>query len=82
MSLPQPLQSLYTVSDTVHSIVVCSKGQYGFAEGVWAGMPVRTVSPGEYVVVDDYEHDDFAKEALVKTNDELVSERDMVSEYL
>ena len=76
------VQSLYTVSDKVHSIVVCSKGPYGFAEGVWAGMPVRTVSPGEYVVVDDYEHDDFAKEALAKTNDELVSERDMVSEYL
>ena len=76
------VQSLYTVSDTVHSIVVCSKGQYGFAEGVWAGMPVRTVSPGEYVVVDDYEHDDFAKEVLAKTNDELVSEREMVSEYL
>jgi len=27
-------------------------------------------------------HDDFAKEALAKTNDELVSEREMVSEYL
>ena len=76
------IQSLYTVSDTVHSIVVCSKGQYGFAEGVWAGMPVRTVSPGVYEVVDSYVHDDFAKEALAKTNDELVSEREMVSEYL
>ena len=76
------IQSLYTVSDTVHSIVVCSKGQYDFAEGVWAGMPVRTVSPGVYEVVDSYVHDDFAKEALAKTNDELVSEREMVSEYL
>ena len=76
------IQSLYTVSDTVHSIVVCSNGQYGFAEGVWAGMPVRTVSPGIYEVIDSYEHDDFAKEALAKTNDELVSEREMVSEYI
>ena len=76
------IQSLYTVSDTVHSIVVCSKGQYGFAEGVWAGMPVRTVSPGVYEVVDSYVHDEFAKEALAKTNDELVSERELVSEYL
>jgi|TARA_B100000959_G_scaffold69543_1_gene73674 malate dehydrogenase len=76
------VQSLYTVSNIVHSIVVCSKGQYGFAEGVWAGMPVRTVSPGNYEIVEDYEHDDFAKEALAKTNDELVSEREMVSEYL
>ena len=30
----------------------------------------------------NFEHDDFAKAALVKTNDELVSERKMVSEYL
>ena len=76
------VQSLYTVSDEIHSIVVCSEGQYGFAKGVWAGMPVRTVSPGKYEVVDNYRHDDFAKKALAITNDELVSERDLVSEYL
>lgn len=76
------VQSLYTVSDEIHSIVVCSEGQYGFAKGVWAGMPVRTVSPGKYEVVDNYQHDDFAKKALAVTNDELVSERELVSEYL
>ena len=76
------VQSLYTVSDEIHSIVVCSEGQYGFAKGVWAGMPVRTVSPGKFEVVDNYQHDDFAKKALAITNDELVSERDLVSEYL
>jgi len=76
------VQSLYTVSDEIHSIVVCSQGQYGFSEGVWAGMPVRTVSSGDYEVIDNYVHDDFAKEALKKTNNELVSEREMVSEYL
>ena len=76
------IQSLYTVSDELHSIVVCSEGQYGFADGVWAGMPVKTVSPGSYQVIDDFEHNEFAKAALKKTNDELVSERNMVSEYL
>jgi len=76
------VQSLYTVNDEIHSIVVCSEGQYGFAKGVWAGMPVRTVSPGKYEVVDNYQHDDFAKKALAISNDELVSERDLVSEYL
>jgi len=76
------VQSLYTASDEIHSLVVCSEGQYGFAKGVWAGMPVRTVSPGNYEVIDNYKHDDFAKESLKKTNDELVSEREMVSEYL
>jgi len=76
------VQSLYTVSDEIHSIVVCSEGQYNFAQGVWAGMPVRTVSPGNCEVVTDFEHDDFANEALAKTNAELVSERELVSEYL
>ena len=76
------VQSLYTVSEKIHSIVVCSEGQYGFAEGVWAGMPVRTTSIGNYEVVTDFNHDDFAKLALSKTNEELVSEREMVSEYL
>ena len=76
------VQSLYTVSDEVHSIVVKSNGEYGFAEGVWAGMPVKTVSPGKYEIVTDYEHNDFAKQALSKTNEELVSEREMVKEYL
>ena len=76
------IQSLYTVSDELHSIVVCSEGQYGFADGVWAGMPVKTVSPGSYQVIDDFEHNEFAKAALKKTNEELVSERKMVSEYL
>mgnify|MGYP003316598061 FL=1 len=45
-------------------------------------MPVRTISPGKYEVIDNYEHDDFAKKALARTNDELVTERDLVSEYL
>ena len=76
------VQSLYTVSDELHSIVVCSEGQYGFAKGVWAGMPVKTVSPGSYQVIDDFEHNEFAEESLKKTNDELVSEREMVSKYL
>ena len=76
------VQSLYTVSDEIHSIVVCSEGQYGFAKGVWAGMPVRTISPGNYEVITSFNHDEFAREALAKTNSELVSEREMVSEYL
>ena len=76
------VQSLYTVSNELHSIVVCSEGQYGFAKGVWAGMPVKTVSPGSYQVIDDFEHNEYAEDSLKKTNDELVSEREMVSEYL
>ncbi len=65
----------------VHSVAVPSHGRYGFAEGVWAGMPVKTIATG-YEVVDSYEMDDFAKSKIKITNDELVGERDTVKEML
>src|SRR5215217_8102283 len=35
----------------VHSVAVPSEGRYGFSDGVWAGMPVRTTTPGSYEVI-------------------------------
>jgi malate dehydrogenase len=66
---------------TVHSVAVPSHGRYGFSEGVWAGMPVKTTATG-YEVVASYEMDDFAKSKIKITNDELVGERDTVKEML
>ena len=65
----------------VHSVAVPSQGRYGFSEGVWAGMPVKTTETG-YEVVTSYEMDDFAKSKIKLTNDELVGERDTVKEML
>jgi malate dehydrogenase len=65
----------------VHSVAVNSEGRYGFAEGVWAGMPVRSTADG-YEVITSYEMDDFAKAKIKVTNDELLSERDTVKEML
>lgn len=66
----------------VHSVAVQSTGFYGFAEGIWAGVPVRTTEPGSYEVVKSYEMDAFAKEKLRVTNDELVGERETVKDLL
>ena len=66
----------------VHSVAVNSEGRYGFAEGVWAGMPVKTTAPGAYEVITSYEMDDFAKSKIKITNDELVGERDTVKDML
>jgi malate dehydrogenase len=66
---------------TVHAVAVDSKGRYGFAEGVWAGMPVKSTATG-YEVVESYEMDDFAKSKIKITNDELVSERETVKDML
>jgi malate dehydrogenase len=65
----------------VHSVAVESQGRYGFADGVWAGMPVKSTATG-YDVLTNYEMDDFAKSKIAITNDELVGERDTVKELL
>ena len=65
----------------VQSVAVKSNGLYGFHEGVWAGLPVRTTETG-YEVVEGLELDAFAKEKIATTNAELVSERETVEALL
>ena len=79
-ALVDHVRDLTTVGK-VHSVAVNSEGRYGFAEGVWAGMPVRTTATG-HDVIDSYQMDDFAKSKITITNDELVGERDTVKEML
>ena len=70
-----------TLPGKIHSVAVESQGRYGFADGVWAGMPVKTTATG-YEVLTGYEMDDFAKSKIALTNDELVGERDTVKEMM
>ncbi|HEX4710110.1 malate dehydrogenase [Phenylobacterium sp.] len=70
-----------TTPGTVHSVAVESQGRYGFADGVWAGMPVRSTATG-YEVIDSYQMDEFAKSKIAISNEELVGERDTVKELL
>ena len=66
----------------VHSVAVKSNGEYGFEPNVWAGMPVRTAAPGQYEVIKGLAMDDFAKQKIAKTNEELVGERETVKGML
>lgn len=59
----------------VHSIAIKSNGLYGFDPDVWAGLPVRTTTPGSYEVIKDLPLDDFAKQKIATTNKELADER-------
>ena len=81
-ALVNHVRSLVTASDEIHSIAVRSDGSYGFAEGVWASVPVRTTAPGTWELVPGFEHDEFARGKLEATNAELVSERETVAEML
>jgi malate dehydrogenase len=66
----------------VHSVAVKSNGEYGFDPEVWAGMPVRTTTPGSFEVIKGLPLDEFAKERIAVTNKELVEEREMVKGML
>ena len=77
------VRDLHTPSDRVHSIAVHSDGSYGFAEGIWASVPVRTTAPGTYEVVGEgFDQNEFGQEKIGITNDELVSERETVKDML
>jgi malate dehydrogenase len=65
----------------VHSVAVASEGAYGFADDVWAAMPIRSTADG-YEIVRGLEMDGFAREKIALSNDELVAERETVKEML
>jgi malate dehydrogenase len=66
----------------IHSVAVKSHGDYGFDPNVWAGMPVKTTSPGAYEIIKGLPMDEFAKTKIAATNAELVGERDIVKSML
>ncbi len=66
----------------IHSVAVKGATAYGFDANVWAGVPVRTTTPGSYEIITGYAMDDFAKFKIAATNQELVDERAMVADML
>lgn len=80
-ALVDHVRSLVTPG-AIHSIAVKSNGAYGFDPHVWAGVPVRTTTPGSYEVIHGYAMDDFAKSKIAATNKELVEERAAVVDML
>jgi len=80
-ALVDHVRSLVTPG-AIHSIAVKSHGAYGFDANVWAGMPVRTTTPGSYEVITSYAMDDFAQSKIAATNKELVEERAAVVDML
>jgi len=63
------------------SLAVVSRGEYGAPEGLQFGFPVATDGQG-WKVVEGLHHDDFAKERIKATTDELLQERDLVKELV
>ena len=64
-----------------HSVCVCSDGSYGIDEGLIASFPVR--SDGSlWEIVQDVELNDFSKDKINASVDELNEERVAVSDLL
>jgi malate dehydrogenase len=75
------VRSLTRPSGAVHSLAVVSHGEYGFAQGIWAALPVRTTAPGRWQVVPDLPISEFGKGKLAETNAELIRERYLALGY-
>ena len=58
-----------------HSLAVVSRGEYGAPEGLQFGFPVVSDGKGTWQVVEGIEHDDFAKDRIRVTTEELEAER-------
>ncbi len=61
------------------SMAVCSDGSYGVEEGLISSFPVKC-SNGDWEIVQDLEIDDFSKNKIDASVQELSEERDTVSD--
>ncbi len=57
------------------SVAVASSGEYGVPEGLQFGFPVAADGRGGWSVVEGFDHDDFARQRISVTTDELLAER-------
>ena len=64
------------------SMAVCSDGSYGVEEGLIASFPVECAGDGSWKIVQGLEFDDFGREKLEITVNELKGERDTVRDLL
>jgi malate dehydrogenase len=79
----ESVQSIWqkTAKGDWHSLAVVSRGDYGAPEGLQFGFPVRSDAK-TWEIVEGLEHDDFARAKIQTTTEELVGERDEVSDLL
>jgi malate dehydrogenase len=69
-----------TAAGDCTSVAVASTGQYGAPEGLQFGFPIIADGLGGWSVAEGLSHDEFAKERIAATTDELLGERNDVKE--
>ena len=64
-----------------HSVALCSDGSYGIEAGLICGLPVRSKDQ-KASIVQGIPHNDFARERIEKSVNELKEERALVADLL
>jgi malate dehydrogenase len=71
-----------TPPDDCASLGVISRGEYGIPEGLQFGFPVQSDGKGNWSVKEGFELDDFAREKIRITTEELQAEKADVASLL
>jgi malate dehydrogenase len=71
-----------TMTGSFVSMAIQSRGEYGQPEGLFYSYPVRLLGDWKYEVVQGLEVNDFSKQKLTITAEELVGEREAVASML
>ncbi|CAK0750664.1 hypothetical protein CVIRNUC_002008 [Coccomyxa viridis] len=72
-----------TAEGECFSSAVCTDGNpYGIREGLICSMPCWSQGEGRYHVCDDFAIDDWLREKILESEDELIRERECVSHLL
>lgn len=85
VSIADALRALYvpTPAGDCFSTAVSTDGNpYGLEEGLVFSMPCRSNGDGDYEIVDDFVIDDWLRQKLSASEDELVKERDCVGHLI
>lgn len=61
----------------LHSVCVCSNGEYGTPAGIITSLPIKVDGAGKWRVVEGVKLSDYAKEKVAASNQELLEEREM-----
>lgn len=71
-----------TPDDDWHAMAIPSTGAYGIPEGLIFSFPVRCDGEGNHEIVEGIELNDFAKEKIETTKNQLLEEREVVQNLL
>ncbi len=61
----------------IHSVCVCSNGEYGTPAGIITSLPIRVDGAGKWRVVEGIKLSDYAMQKIAASNQELLEEREV-----